>query len=96
MTPRSDTTVAAARTAASDLVGGRPDEVVFGPNMTSLTFAFSRALAEEWKSGDRVVLSGLDHDANVTPWVRAAASVGAASLEMGAFAKRRIYYVEGA
>ncbi len=74
---RSDTTVAAARTAASDLVGGRPDEVVFGPNMTSLTFAFSRSLAEEWKPGDRVVLSGLDHDANVTPWVRAAASVGA-------------------
>jgi cysteine desulfurase family protein (TIGR01976 family) len=74
---RSDTTVAAARTAASDLVGGRPDEVVFGPNMTSLTFAFSRALAEEWKPGDRVVLSGLDHDANVTPWVRAAAAAGA-------------------
>jgi cysteine desulfurase family protein (TIGR01976 family) len=73
---RSDTTVAAARTAASDLVGGRPDEVVFGPNMTSLTFAFSRALVEEWKPGDRIVLSGLDHDANVTPWVRAAASVG--------------------
>ena len=74
---RSDTTVAAARAAASDLVGGRPDEVVFGANMTSLTFAFSRALAEEWQRGDRVVLSGLDHDANVTPWVRAAASVGA-------------------
>ncbi len=74
---RSETTVAAARTAACDLVGGRPDEVVFGPNMTSLTFAFSRALAEEWKPGDRIVLSGLDHDANVTPWVRAAASAGA-------------------
>jgi cysteine desulfurase family protein (TIGR01976 family) len=73
---RSDTTVAAARTAASDLVGGRPDEVVFGPNMTTLTFAFSRALAEEWKPGDRVVLSGLDHDANVTPWVRVAAAAG--------------------
>jgi cysteine desulfurase family protein (TIGR01976 family) len=77
---RSDTTVAAARTAASDLVGGRPDEVVFGPNMTSLTFAFSRALAEEWKPGDRIVLSGLDHDANVTPWVRAAASAGAETV----------------
>jgi cysteine desulfurase family protein (TIGR01976 family) len=74
---RSDTTVSAARTAACDLIGGRPDEVVFGPNMTSLTFAISRALAEEWKPGSRIVLSGLDHDANVTPWVRAAASVGA-------------------
>ncbi|HUP17221.1 MAG TPA: cysteine desulfurase-like protein [Acidimicrobiia bacterium] len=77
---RSDTTVSAARTAASDFVGGRPDEVVFGPNMTSLTFAFSRALAEEWKPGDRIVLSGLDHDANITPWVRAAASVGAETV----------------
>ena len=48
--------------------------------MTSLTFAFSRALAEEWKPGDRIVLSGLDHDANVTPWVRAAASVGAETV----------------
>ena len=77
---RSESTVAAARAAASDLVGGRPDEVVFGPNMTSLTFAFSRALAEEWKPGDRIVLSGLDHDANITPWVRAAASVGAETI----------------
>ena len=80
---RSESTVAAARAAASDLVGGRPDEVVFGPNMTSLTFAFSRALAEEWKPGDRVVLSGLDHDANITPWVRAAASVGAETVFAG-------------
>ena len=73
---RSEVTVAAARSAASDLIGGRPDEMVFGPNMTSLTFAFSRALAEEWKAGERVVLSGLDHDANITPWVRAAAAAG--------------------
>ena len=77
---RSETTVAAARTAASDLLGGRPDEMVFGPNMTSLTFSFSRALAQDWKPGDRVVLSGHDHDANVTPWVRAAASVGAETV----------------
>jgi cysteine desulfurase family protein (TIGR01976 family) len=74
---RSDATVSAARSAASDLIGGRPDEIVFGANMTSLTFAFSRALAEEWKPGDRIVLSGLDHDANITPWVRAASTVGA-------------------
>jgi cysteine desulfurase family protein (TIGR01976 family) len=74
---RSEATVVAARAAASDLVGGRPDEVVFGPNMTSLTFAFSRALAEEWNPGDRIVLSGLDQDANVTPWARAAAAAGA-------------------
>lgn len=77
---RSEATVAAARSAASDLVGGRPDEVVFGPNMTSLTFAFSRALAQAWKAGDRVVLSGLDHDANITPWVRAAEAAGAEAV----------------
>lgn len=73
---RSEATVAAARAAASDLVGGTPEEVVFGQNMTSLTFSLSRALSEEWRSGDRIVLSGLDHDANVTPWVRVAATKG--------------------
>lgn len=73
---RSEATVDAARTAASDLLGGTPDESVFGPNMTSLTFALSRALSEEWRPGDRIVLSGLDHDANVTPWVRVAAMKG--------------------
>lgn len=73
---RTEATVIAARTAASDLLGGRPDEAVFGPNMTSLTFALSRALSEEWRAGDRIVLSSLDHDANITPWVRAARSRG--------------------
>ncbi len=65
-----------ARRAAADFVGGSPSEIVFGPNMTSLTFAFSRAVANEWGSGDRIVLSQLDHDANVTPWVRAAEERG--------------------
>ena len=51
--------------------------------MTSLTFSFSRALAEEWRPGDRVVLSGLDHDANITPWVRAAAAAGAETVFAG-------------
>jgi cysteine desulfurase family protein (TIGR01976 family) len=73
---RSGSVVEAARQAAADLIGGQPSEIVFGPNMTSLTFAISRALAETWMPGDRIVLSGLDHDANVTPWVRAAESKG--------------------
>jgi cysteine desulfurase family protein (TIGR01976 family) len=68
--------VAGARKAASDLLGGRPDEIVFGPNMTTLTFAFSRAIAQQWRPGDRIVLSRLDHDANVSPWARAAADRG--------------------
>lgn len=69
-------TVAQARQAAADLLGGSPDEIVFGPNMTTLTFAFSRAVARTWNAGDRIVVSGLDHDANVTPWVMAAADRG--------------------
>jgi cysteine desulfurase family protein (TIGR01976 family) len=73
---RSEAVVERARTAAADFVGGAPTEVVFGPNMTSLTFSVSRALAEEWKEGDRIILSALDHDANITPWVRAATSKG--------------------
>jgi cysteine desulfurase family protein (TIGR01976 family) len=68
--------VGAARLAAADLVGGGPDEIVFGPNMTTLTFALSRALSEEWKAGDRIIVSRLDHDANVEPWVRAAGARG--------------------
>ncbi len=73
----SDEVVSAARRAMADLVGGEPEEIVFGPNMTSLTFAMSRALARDWGPGDRVVLTSLDHDANITPWVMAAADRGA-------------------
>jgi len=73
----SEAVVADARSAMADLVGGRPDEIVFGPNMTTLTFAMSRAIARGWGPGDRVVVTGLDHDANITPWVMAAADRGA-------------------
>ena len=52
------------------------DSIAFGPNMTSLTFQFSRALAREWKPGDRILVSSLDHDANFTPWVLAARDAG--------------------
>lgn len=69
----SEAVVAAAREAAADMVGGSPEEIVFGANMTTVTFAFSRALAQTWNPGERIVLSGLDHDANVSPWLRAAA-----------------------
>jgi cysteine desulfurase family protein (TIGR01976 family) len=70
--------VEAARGAVADLLGAAdPDEVVFGMNMTTLTFALSRALARTWRPGDEVVVTRLDHDANVTPWVLAAADAGA-------------------
>jgi cysteine desulfurase family protein (TIGR01976 family) len=70
--------VNSARCAVADLLGAtNPDEVVFGLNMTSLTFALSRALARTWRAGDEIVVTRLDHDANVTPWVLAAAEAGA-------------------
>jgi cysteine desulfurase family protein (TIGR01976 family) len=58
-------------------VGGAPAGVVLGPNMTTLTYAISRALAKTWKVGDEIVVSRLDHDANVRPWIAAARSAGA-------------------
>jgi cysteine desulfurase family protein (TIGR01976 family) len=67
-----------ARRAVADLFGARLDDhVAFGMNMTSLNFALSRALATTWGPGDEVVVTRLDHDANVAPWLRAAAERGA-------------------
>lgn len=67
-----------ARAAVADLFGARDDDyVVFGMNMTSLNFALSRALSADWGPGDEVVVTRLDHDANVSPWLRAAADRGA-------------------
>jgi cysteine desulfurase family protein (TIGR01976 family) len=66
-----------AHAAMADLLGGDVGEIAFGPNMTSLTFAVSRALARQWREGDEVIVTRLDHDANVTPWVMAARDAGA-------------------
>lgn len=74
---RSDGIVAEARRAVAELVGGEADGVVFGPNMTTLTYRMAYALAKTWRPGDELVLSRLDHDANVRPWVQAAARSGA-------------------
>ena len=65
---RTDTTIAAARAAVADLLGCAADEIVFGPNMTTQTFALSRAIGRELKPGDEIVVTRLDHDANVAPW----------------------------
>jgi cysteine desulfurase family protein (TIGR01976 family) len=74
----SDAVVDEAHRAAADLVGSSdPGTIAFGANMTSLTFALSRALARTWQPGDEVVLSRLEHDANFTPWVLAARDSGA-------------------
>ena len=75
----SDALLDEAHRAVADLIGTPdPDLVAFGPNMTTLTFAISRALARGWKPGDEIVVTRLDHDANVTPWVLAARDAGAA------------------
>jgi cysteine desulfurase family protein (TIGR01976 family) len=65
-----------ARAAMARFFNADPDEIVFGQNMTSLTFAMSRALARTWESGDSIVLTSLDHDANFTPWDMAADDSG--------------------
>jgi cysteine desulfurase family protein (TIGR01976 family) len=65
---RTDAMIAGARSAMSDFLGCDADEIVFGANMTSLTFAISRSIGRELASGDEIVLTHLDHDANVSPW----------------------------
>ena len=64
----TDAMIAGARSAMADFLGCDPDEVVFGPNMTSLTFAISRSIGRELAPGDEIVLTHLDHDANISPW----------------------------
>ncbi|HZU70478.1 MAG TPA: cysteine desulfurase-like protein [Ktedonobacteraceae bacterium] len=67
---RTDQVIANARQAMADfLYAGSPDEIVFGPNMTTLTFAFSRAIGKTLQPGDEIVVTVLDHDANVAPWL---------------------------
>jgi len=74
----SDRMLAEAHQAVADLLGADdPDTVCFGANMTTLTFAVSRAIARTWREDDEVVVTRLDHDANIMPWVLAARDVGA-------------------
>src|SRR5690348_2621566 len=65
----TDAMIAEARAAMADFLHCTADEVVFGPNMTTLTFAMSRAIGRELKPGDEILLTRLDHDANVSPWL---------------------------
>jgi cysteine desulfurase family protein (TIGR01976 family) len=73
----SDALVEQARASAADFLNAQSSqEIVFGPNMTSLTFNLSRALSRTWKLGDEIVVTRLDHDANISPWVMAAEDRG--------------------
>jgi cysteine desulfurase family protein (TIGR01976 family) len=74
---RAEDVVVGGRAAVADLLGCDPGGVVFGRSMTQLTYDVARALAKQWGDGAEVVVSRLDHDANIRPWVQAAAAVGA-------------------
>ncbi|MCU1417711.1 MAG: cysteine desulfurase-like protein [Schumannella sp.] len=73
----ADDAVAAFRSAYADLLGADPRGIVYGRSATQITYDFSRHLAKTWNPGDEVVVSRLDHDANVRPWVQAAERAGA-------------------
>lgn len=80
----SDALLDEAHRAAADFVGADdPECCSFGANMTTLTLALSRALAKTWNAGDEIIVSRLDHDANVTPWVLAARDAGVTVKRIG-------------
>jgi selenocysteine lyase/cysteine desulfurase len=64
----TDAILANARVAAAELLNAAPEEIVFGNNMTTLTFHLARALGRTWREGDEVIVTDLDHHANVAPW----------------------------
>ncbi len=74
---RADAVVADFRSAFADFLGADPRGIVHGRSATALTYDLSRALAKGWGPGDEVVVTRLDHDSNVRPWVQAAQAVGA-------------------
>ena len=69
---RSDALIASAHTTAAGFLNATVDEVVFGANMTTLNFALSRAAARDWREGDEIVCTQLDHDGNISPWLELA------------------------
>jgi cysteine desulfurase family protein (TIGR01976 family) len=73
---RADEVVLDARAAVADLLGAEPTGVVFGRSMTQLTYDFSRSIAKSWVEGDEILVSRLDHDANIRPWLQAATRAG--------------------
>jgi cysteine desulfurase family protein (TIGR01976 family) len=74
---RAEQVVTDCRAALADLLGADPRGIVFGRSATSLTYDLARALAKDWRPGDEVVVTRLDHDANIRPWVHAAEAAGA-------------------
>jgi cysteine desulfurase family protein (TIGR01976 family) len=75
---RTEQLVARAREIAGRFLGAHPDEVAFGQNMTTLNFQLTRTAARGWGAGDEVIVTRLDHDANVSPWLELAHDTGLA------------------
>jgi cysteine desulfurase family protein (TIGR01976 family) len=73
---RTEALVAQARLTAADFLRCAPEEAIFGVNMTTLAFALTRTAARDWREGDEVVVTRLDHDANVSPWLELAHDKG--------------------
>ncbi len=73
---RTDALVERSHEAAAEFLNATPDEVAFGPNMSTLNFALTRTAARGWKAGDEIVCTMLDHDANVSPWLEVAHDLG--------------------
>ena len=74
---RAEQVVTDCRSALADLLGADPRGIVFGRSATSLTYDLARALAKDWGPGDEVVVTRLDHDSNIRPWLHVAEAVGA-------------------
>jgi cysteine desulfurase family protein (TIGR01976 family) len=73
---RTEALVAQARETAARFLGSAPEEVVFGANMTTLAFTLTRTFGREWREGDQILVTKLDHDANVSPWLELARDRG--------------------
>ena len=69
---QTEALVTQARLTAADFLGCTPDETIFGANMTTLAFMLTRTFGRDWRAGDRILVTRLDHDANVSPWLELA------------------------
>jgi cysteine desulfurase family protein (TIGR01976 family) len=69
---RTEALITQSRLAAADFLRCTPEETTFGANMTTLNFALTRTAARDWKAGDEIIVTKLDHDANISPWLEVA------------------------
>jgi cysteine desulfurase family protein (TIGR01976 family) len=89
---RTDELVAASRAGAASFLGCSPEEIAFGPSMTALNFRLTRAFARTLREGDEIVVTKLDHDANVAPWLELAHDLGIVVRVAGITAELEVDY----